>query len=128
VKVYPNADSFPSGHVFGEVLAYGLIFEFIPRIISQWHIVWLTRMFCVFVVVVGAPGRLYYGGHWASDVLGSALLALMFLIPALWIDGILERRREERLRATSTPATITAFPSRASASDVPDEVLTGAPR
>lgn len=111
VRVFPNADSFPSGHVFGEVMAYGLILAFIPRIVPWWPVAWLVRMLCAFVIVVGVPARLYYGAHWTSDVIGSVLLAAMYLIPALWIDALLQERavaKHDRETALSTGA-ITPF-------------------
>ncbi|MEX2227698.1 MAG: phosphatase PAP2 family protein [Dehalococcoidia bacterium] len=92
VRVFPNEDSFPSGTFMGEVLAYGLIFAFIPRIVPWQPIVWIVRMFCVFIIVVGGPARLYTGAHWTSDLIGSLLLASMYLIPALWLDNVLRER------------------------------------
>lgn len=89
VRVFPNNDSFPSGHVLGEVLAYTLIFAFVPRIVPWRPVQWLVRLFCVFVIVTGGPARLYVGAHWASDVIGSFLLAAMYLIPALWLGAML---------------------------------------
>jgi undecaprenyl-diphosphatase len=92
VRVFPNADSFPSGTFMGEVLAYTLIFVFVSRIVPWWPVVWLVRLFCVVVLVLGGPARLYTGAHWTSDLIGSALLAAMYLIPALWLDYVLRER------------------------------------
>jgi undecaprenyl-diphosphatase len=91
VRVFPNNDSFPSGHVFGEVLAYTLIFAFVPRVVPWRPLQWLVRLFCAFVIVMGGPARLYVGAHWASDVIGSFLLAAIYLIPALWAGTMLRR-------------------------------------
>jgi undecaprenyl-diphosphatase len=109
VRVFPNNDSFPSGHVFGEVLAYTLIFAFVPRIVPWRPAQWLVRLFCAFVIVMGGPARLYVGAHWASDVIGSFLLAAIYLIPALWLGAMLRRwlaskRGRQRDLASAAPA------------------------
>jgi undecaprenyl-diphosphatase len=119
VKVFPTHDSFPSGHVFGEWMAYGLLFAFIPRIVPWAPIVWPVRLFCAFVLVAGGPARLYSGSHWLSDVIGSILLALMYLIPALWLDWVLREREtvgddEERAFAAGI---LTPFRLRRAAAD-----------
>ena len=95
VKVFPTHDSYPSGHVFGEWMAYALVVAFIPRIVPWWPVVWAVRLFCLFVLIAGGPARIYSGAHWASDVIGSILLALMYLIPALWLDWVLRTREVE---------------------------------
>jgi undecaprenyl-diphosphatase len=91
-QLYPNAGSFPSGHAFGEVLAYGLIFVLVPRFIRDARIVMAVRILCVAEIVIGAPARLYTGAHWPSDLVGGAMLALLYMIPALWLDRRLQRK------------------------------------
>jgi undecaprenyl-diphosphatase len=82
----PDGGSFLSGHVFGQVLVYGLLFAFAPRLSSSNVAVIAMRAFCVLVIVLGGPARMYVGAHWPSDIIGAALLAALYLIPALWLD------------------------------------------
>ena len=86
LRQWPGPDGFPSGHVFGEVAVYGLIFAYAGRVIPVRPIAWLVRAFCVFEIALGGPARLYTGAHWASDVAGAALLALLYLGLAWRID------------------------------------------
>jgi len=86
LRRWPGPDGFPSGHVFGEVAVYGLIFAYAGRVIPVRPIAWLVRAFCVFEIALGGPARLYTGAHWASDVAGAALLALLYLGLAWRID------------------------------------------
>lgn len=103
VKVFPNADSFPSGHVMGEVLAYVLIFAFVTRIIRWAPVAWLVRGFALFVLLAGGPARLYTGAHWLSDVVGAVLLALVYLIPALWLDAVMRMRERPEAELAVAP-------------------------
>jgi undecaprenyl-diphosphatase len=103
LETFPTGDSFPSGHYFGEVLVYGLLFAFADRIVRWTPGVVAVRALCVFVIAVGGPARMYTGAHWPSDVVGSALLALAYLIPAVWIAT--SARRPHRLR--DSPRAVT---------------------
>jgi undecaprenyl-diphosphatase len=118
LRQWPGPDGFPSGHVFGEVAVYGLIFAYAGRVIPVRPIAWLVRAFCVFEIALGGPARLYTGAHWASDVAGAALLALLYLglawridravlhiravtaEPELVADGGASRERRSRAAAT----------------------------
>jgi undecaprenyl-diphosphatase len=82
----PHGASFPSGHVLGEVLVYGLLFLFARRLWSADLVVILVRVFCALVIVLGAPARMYVGAHWPSDLVGAAMLAALYLLPVLWLD------------------------------------------
>jgi undecaprenyl-diphosphatase len=86
-RTLPDGGSFPSGHVLGEMLVYGLLFWFAPRLFSSRVVVIALRVFCALVIVLGGPARLYTGAHWPSDVIGSMLLAALYLVPALWLDA-----------------------------------------
>lgn len=90
----PDGGSFPSGHVLGQVLVYGLLFAFAPRIFASRAASISVRALCVAVIALGAPARMYTGAHWPSDLIGAALLASLYLLPALWTDA----RRQRRLR------------------------------
>jgi undecaprenyl-diphosphatase len=104
----PDGGSFLSGHVLGQVLVYGLLFSYAPRLSSSGSVVIAVRIFCALVIALGAPARLYVGAHWPSDVIGAALLALLYLMPALWLDA--RRSRDPRVAAPSPRVLV---PSRA---------------
>jgi undecaprenyl-diphosphatase len=103
-RTLPDGGSFPSGHVLGEVLLYGLLFWFAPRLFSSRIVVIAVRAFCGLVMVLGGPARLYAGAHWPSDVAGSMLLAALYLLPVWWLDV--------RRRARTENPTLGPFPAR----------------
>ncbi len=86
VRHWPGPDGFPSGHVFGELLVYGLIFGYAPRVIAFRPLMWLVRAFCAVEMVLGGFGRIYTGAHWPSDVIGAVLLAMLYLSIAWRVD------------------------------------------
>jgi membrane-associated phospholipid phosphatase len=90
---YPNPNAFPSGHVFGVALVYGLIFAYVPRAIRFNPLAWLVRAFCLFEIALIGPARMYVGAHWFSDVVGAALLAGIYLALAWKIDGLVTHRQ-----------------------------------
>jgi len=79
LRRWPGPDGFPSGHVFGEIAVYGLIFAYAGRVIPVRPVAWLVRAFCVFEIALGGPARVYTGAHWPSDVAAASLLALLYV-------------------------------------------------
>ena len=78
-------NGFPSGHVFGAVVFYGLLSGVAFR-----HVRWTTlRLFVpvlgVSIVAMAALARVYLGAHWPSDVLGGLLLGSVTLAGLLWV-------------------------------------------
>jgi membrane-associated phospholipid phosphatase len=73
---------FPSGHVVGTTVVFGLTFLLAGRFFRDGAFVLATRAVCAFMVVSVGPARVWSGAHWPTDVLGGYLLALIFLIPA----------------------------------------------
>jgi undecaprenyl-diphosphatase len=94
LRRWPGPDGFPSGHVFGEIAVYGLIFAYAGRVIPVRPVAWLVRAFCVFEIALGGPARVYTGAHWPSDVAGAALLALLYVGLAWRIDRAVLHIRE----------------------------------
>jgi undecaprenyl-diphosphatase len=85
--------SFPSGHVIGATLFYGLLLVVargiparLPRLIAQGA--------CMVVLVTVGYARLWFGAHWPTDVLGGYALGTCFLALVLlasqrlaaWVD------------------------------------------
>lgn len=65
--------SFPSGHVEGAMLFYGLLF-LLARRIENRSLRLAIQTGSVVIVVSTSFGRVWQGAHWPSDVLGAALL------------------------------------------------------
>jgi membrane-associated phospholipid phosphatase len=89
--LYPEKNSFPSGHVFGEWLVYGLIFAFVPLIVPWRPAVWIIRCACIVIMLAGMPARMIGAQHWPTDLIGAALLASAYVVAA-W--GIAWERRQ----------------------------------
>lgn len=85
VRVSENASgaAFPSGHVTGAVTFYLLLFVIAFFAVRQPGLRMALQGFCLFMVLVVGPGRVYSGAHWPSDVLGGYLLSALFLVPVL---------------------------------------------
>jgi len=79
----PAAPSFPSGHTLGTAALFGVLFFLMPALVPWRPLRWLLQAGCLLIVAAAGPARVYVGVHWPSDTLGSYLLALLFLIPAL---------------------------------------------
>jgi membrane-associated phospholipid phosphatase len=91
-RSYPAADSFPSGHAFGEMLALALVFWFVPRVVRWPAVVLAVRAVSIWIVVMGGLERVVDGNHWPTDIIGAHLLALLCVSPLLWLDAMLRRR------------------------------------
>ncbi|TAK56044.1 MAG: phosphatase PAP2 family protein [Dehalococcoidia bacterium] len=94
LRQWPGPDGFPSGHMFGEFLVYGLLFAYVPRLTSARPIVVLVRAACAFELLLGGFARIYVGAHWPSDVIGSVLLAMLYLGLAWRVDRHVRHIRE----------------------------------
>jgi membrane-associated phospholipid phosphatase len=105
LRQWPGPNGFPSGHVFGEVVVYGLIFAYAGRVLRFWPLAWLVRLVCLALIALGGPARMYTGAHWPSDVYGSMLLGGLYLALAWRIDqGILHIRTVSAERVLATDA------------------------
>lgn len=81
--------SFPSGHVVGAVLLYGLLFYLAGVTVPQRHLRVALQLFFAFIILAAGPSRVYVGVHWPSDAVGGYLfgaLTLSLLIVAYrWV-------------------------------------------
>lgn len=80
----PSTSSFPSGHLAAAICLYGalslLVFAWTG---SRWR--WLVPVVAVAAVTLIAFTRLYRGMHYPTDLVGSALLALPWLLATWWV-------------------------------------------
>lgn len=79
----PSDPSFPSGHTLGTAVLFGVLFFLMPALVPWRPVRWLLQAGCLLMVAAAGPARVYVGVHWPSDTLGSYLLVVLFLMPAL---------------------------------------------
>ena len=93
--------SYPSGHVTGAVLLYGLLFLVAGRLRRRWQRVAVRSASAVVMAVTGFD-RLWGGAHWPTDVLGSYALGTLLLV--FLVVGCDRLRREVPLLAAVAAA------------------------
>ena len=75
--------SFPSGHVVGAMVLYGLLFYLLQVCVPRRELRVPLQVVIAFVIFAAGPARVYVGVHWPSDAVGGYLygaLALALLI------------------------------------------------
>lgn len=71
--------SFPSGHTMAAVCFYGLLIYLIYRSKIKNIYKKLGIIFFIILIFLIAISRIYLGVHYASDVIGAIIIALMYL-------------------------------------------------
>lgn len=79
----PSGNGFPSAHVMGVVLLYGVIAILAHELIASRLVRLPIQIVSVAMILIVGPGRIYTGAHWPTDVLGAYLYGVLFLIPML---------------------------------------------
>ncbi|MBI1886005.1 MAG: phosphatase PAP2 family protein [Chloroflexi bacterium] len=87
----PGTFAFPSGHVVGAIVLFGLLFYFATALIKQPLLRLLVQAACVYLIAFTAMERIYVGAHWLSDVYGGALLGAVWLAALVWLHRQLVR-------------------------------------
>jgi undecaprenyl-diphosphatase len=81
--------SFPSGHVIGAVILFGLIPPVVYVLTGRKAVFWAAAGLLPIGVGLVALSRIYLGAHWPSDVLGSMLIGSALLLA---VDLTVRRR------------------------------------
>jgi undecaprenyl-diphosphatase len=105
VRVATGSDlsSYPSGHVLGAVLLYGFLFVVAERL-SPAPLRRGVRVLCCWVLLTVGIGRLWYGAHWPTDVLGGYALGASLLLPLVWGYRAVERAERAPIASPRRPA------------------------
>ena len=88
-----SSPSFPSGHVMSAALLYGLLLYLSLRIALPGVLRLALMGWCAFMLVVSGPANVYVGVHWPSDVVGGYAWAAVLLLPLIYADQVMGRRR-----------------------------------
>jgi membrane-associated phospholipid phosphatase len=73
-----NQYSFPSGHVLFFVVFFGFI-AYLAWIHQTGSARIIVMAICCALIMLIGPSRVYLGAHWASDVLGSYIIGVLWL-------------------------------------------------
>jgi undecaprenyl-diphosphatase len=84
--------SFPSGHPFAAAASWG----FLPLVLAlytrrRW-LWWASVIVACTVIALVAASRVWLGVHWASDVVGGVLLAMLGILGSERFIGLLHDR------------------------------------
>jgi len=91
-----NQYSFPSGHVLFFVVFFGFI-----AYLAWLHQTGSARIvviaICSALVILIGLSRVYLGAHWASDVVGSYIIGILWLFVVILGYQLVSRKRTTRL-------------------------------
>lgn len=98
--------SYPSGHVTGAVLLYGLLFIVAGRLRRRWQRL-AVRVPCAAIIVITGFDRRWGGAHWPTDVLASYALGAVLLVLRL---AACDRLQEQSVVLAGRCAALGAAP------------------
>ena len=88
-----SSPSFPSGHVMSPAVLYGFLLYVSPRIALPRMLRVALPAWCAFMLAIAGPAQVYVGVHWPSDVVGGYAWAAVLLLPLVYADQVMRRRR-----------------------------------
>ncbi|MEI8337630.1 MAG: bifunctional DedA family/phosphatase PAP2 family protein [bacterium] len=83
-----SSSSFPSGHALLAVVFFGLICYEARNYLKEWQFILLCSFSSIMILLVGFS-RIYFGVHWASDVIGGFCFGIFFVSTALLVFDVL---------------------------------------
>jgi undecaprenyl-diphosphatase len=83
-------NSFPSGHATHYAAFYGYVFYLALRFLPAGPLRGAILAYCLTLVVLVGPSRIYLGHHWASDVVAGELVGFTYLLAMLQVYGAFE--------------------------------------
>lgn len=87
-----NGYGYPSGHVYNDVLFYGLMAVMAPAFLPA-RLVLPARVLAVAIIICSGPARIAVGAHWPSDTVGGYLWGGTMLCLAVWFGRWVGHRR-----------------------------------
>lgn len=78
-------NSFPSGHATHYIAYYGYVFVLANRYLPHGPLRTALMSYCVLLIILVGPSRIYLGHHWASDVLAGQLVGFTYLMGMLQV-------------------------------------------
>jgi undecaprenyl-diphosphatase len=90
--IYATDYSFPSGHITGSVVFFGILTYFAWKNWASAKIKASTGVFYAAIVVLIGFDRIYLNVHWLSDVVGGFLLGTFWLMSMLLVFSSLETK------------------------------------
>jgi len=76
---------YPSGHVFDYVSFFGMMFYLREKIWGESAFRSLIGGFCLVLIMLIGPARIYLGAHFFTDVLGGYFLGLAWLLILIFV-------------------------------------------
>jgi membrane-associated phospholipid phosphatase len=89
-----TGNSFPSGHVTGSIVFFGLLTYFAWQIWRSSKVKASSGVFYAAITIVVGFDRIYLNVHWFSDVLGGCLLGTFWLTFSILIFQYLESSKK----------------------------------
>ena len=80
-----ESGSFPSGHVTGAVVFYGLLTFLTFSNMRRGVLRVLVPALAVTIVGLASLSRVYVGAHWPSDILGSYIIGIIGIVGIAWV-------------------------------------------
>ncbi len=81
-----DATAFPSGHVVGAVMLWGVVFYLAMRV-RQRFLRYSIQAFALTVIVFSGPSRVWLGAHWVSDVIAAYALGAVMVLGLILIGS-----------------------------------------